>query len=136
MLSKIKTEIERLLKRKFIKTVMYVEWLANIVHVVKKNGTLRICIDSRDLNKSTPKDEYLMPLTDIPVDSAAGYEYLSLLDEYSGYNQIFIAEEDTHKTVFRCPRELSTYEWVVMPFGLKTLGLLIREQLTQCFMIS
>jgi hypothetical protein len=44
------------------------------------------------------------------------------LDGYSGYNQIFIAEEDVPKTAFRCPGALGTYEWVVMPFGLKNAG--------------
>jgi len=41
---------------------MYVDWLANIVPVVNKNGTLRVCIDFKDLNQATPKDEYLMPV--------------------------------------------------------------------------
>ena len=52
------------------------------------------------------------------VDSAAGFEYLSMLDGYSGYNQIYIVEEDVSKTSFRCPGALGFYEWVVMPFGL------------------
>ncbi|CAJ2663632.1 unnamed protein product [Trifolium pratense] len=115
ILSKIKEEIERLLRSKFIRTARYVEWLANIVHVIKKNGSLRICIDFRDLNNATPKDEYSMPVAEMLIDSAAGFEYLSMLDGYSGYNQIFIAEEDVAKTAFRCPGALGTYEWVVMP---------------------
>src|SRR3954468_21070227 len=48
--SKIKTEVERLLRCKFIRTTRYVEWIANIVPVIKKNGSLRVCIDFRDLN--------------------------------------------------------------------------------------
>src|ERR1044072_7034820 len=119
---KIKEEIERLLRSKFIRTARYVDWLANVVPVIKKNGTLRVCIDFRDLNAATPKDEYLMPVADMLVDSAAGHEYLSLLDGYSGYNQIFIAEEYVPKMAFRCPGALGTYEWVVMPFGLKNAG--------------
>ena len=55
VLTKIKAEIERLLRCKFIRTTRYVEWLANIVPVIKKNGSLRICIDFRDLNIATPK---------------------------------------------------------------------------------
>src|SRR6266487_1869175 len=121
-MSKIKGEIERLLKSKFIRTTRYVQWLANIVPVIKKNGSLRICIDFRDLNNATPKDEYPMPVAEMLIDSVAGFEYLSMLDGYSGYNQIFIAEEDIHKTAFRCPGALGTYEWVVMPFGLKNAG--------------
>lgn len=53
------------------------------------------------------------------VDSVAVFEYLTMLDGYSGYNQIFIADEDVLKTTFRCPGALGAYEWVVMPFGLK-----------------
>jgi hypothetical protein len=102
-MAKIKAEIERLLKSKFIQTEKYVEWLANIVQVIKKNGSLRVCIDFRDLNVATSKDEYAMPVAEMLVDSAAGFEYLSMLDGYSGYNQIFIANEDVPKTSFRCP---------------------------------
>ena len=101
IMSKIKEEIERLLKSKFIRTARYVDWLANIVPVIKKNGKLRVCIDFRDLNAATPKDEYAMPVAEMLVDSAAGFEYLSMLDGYSGYNQIFIADEDVPKTAFR-----------------------------------
>lgn len=85
--------------------------------VIKKIGTLRVCIDFRDLNQATLKDEYSMPVEEMLVDSAAGFEYLSMIDGYSGYNQILIAEKDVPKTAFRCPGAIGTYEWVVMPFG-------------------
>lgn len=100
ILSKIKKEVERLLRCNFIHIAKYVEWLANIIHVIKKNGTLGVCIDFRDLNTATPKDEYSMPVANMLVDSAVGHEYLSMLDGYSGYNQIFIVEEDIPKTTF------------------------------------
>lgn len=60
IMSKIKEVIERLLWNKFIRTSKYVEWLANIVPVIKKNVTLRICIDFRNVNVITLKDEYHM----------------------------------------------------------------------------
>jgi len=47
-----------------------------------------------------------MPVAEMLVDSAVGFDYLSMLDEYSSYNQIFIAEEDVSKTSFRCPGAL------------------------------
>src|ERR1044072_3436430 len=72
---KIKEEIEMLVRSKFIRTARYVDWLVNVVPVIKKNGTLRVCIDFRDLNAATPKDEYPMPVADMLVDSAAGHEY-------------------------------------------------------------
>ena len=133
IMSKIKEEIERLLRCKFIRAARYVEWLANIVPVIKKNGTLRVCIDFRDLNNATPKDEYAMPVAEMLVDSAAGFEFLSMLDGYSGYNQIFIAENDVSKTAFRCPGALGTYEWVVMPFGLKNAGATYQRAMNSMF---
>ncbi|GKV03063.1 hypothetical protein SLEP1_g15430 [Rubroshorea leprosula] len=116
---KVKEEVERLHKVGFIRTARYSKWLSNIVPVVKKNGKLRVCIDFRNLNLSTPKDEYPMPVADLLVNGVARHHILSFMDGHSGYNQIFIAEEDISKTTFRCPRNISTYEWVVMPFGLK-----------------
>jgi len=71
ILPKIKEEIERLLKCGFIRAARYVDWLANVVPVKKKNGTIRVCIDFRDLNLATPKDEYPMPVAEMLVDSAA-----------------------------------------------------------------
>jgi len=100
ILPKIKEEIERLLKCGFIRTARYVDWLANVVLVKKENGTIRVCINFRYLNLATPKDEYPMPVAEMLVDLAAGFEYLSMLDGYSGYNQIFIVEEDVSKTAF------------------------------------
>ena len=74
------------------------------------------------MNNATPKDEYSMPMADLLVDGVAGYQILSMMDGHSGYNQIFIAEEDVHKTAFRCPGSIGTFEWIVMPFGLKNVG--------------
>lgn len=118
----VKEEIEKLLKAKFIKPTRYVEWLSNIVPVMKKNGKLRICIDFRSLNSATPKDEYPMPIADLLIDSAAKYEIMTFMDGHAGYNQIFLAERDTNKTALRCSGALGTYKWLVMPFGLKNAG--------------
>nr|KYP61973.1 Transposon Ty3-I Gag-Pol polyprotein [Cajanus cajan] len=87
--------------------------------VIKKNGKLRVCIDFRDLNAATPKDAYPMPIAETMIDAVARNEILSLLYGYSRYNQIYIAKNDVSKTTFRCPSTLGTYEWVIMPFGLK-----------------
>ncbi|CAL8135842.1 unnamed protein product [Prunus armeniaca] len=119
---KVKEEIERLLEAGFIRTARYVEWLANIVPMLKKTGALRVCTDYRNLNLTTPKDEYPMPVSDLLVDGAAKRELFSFMDGHAGYNQIFIVEEDVQRTAFRCPSAIGTYEWVVMPFGLKNSG--------------
>jgi hypothetical protein len=83
---------------------------------------MRVCIDFRDLNKATPVNGYPMPVADMLVNAAAGHKLISFMDGNAGYNQIFMAGEDIHKTAFRCPGALGLYEWVVMTFGLKNAG--------------
>jgi hypothetical protein len=58
----IKAKITKLLEASFIRQCQYAEWISNIVHVYKKNGKLRVCIDFRGLNKATPMDGYPMPV--------------------------------------------------------------------------
>ena len=100
---KVKEEIEKPFKAKFIRPTRYAQWLANIVHVIKKNGKLRVCIDFRDLNTATPKNIYVIPIADMLTDVVIGNELLSLVDDFSGYNQIMIDKENVHKMAFRCP---------------------------------
>ncbi len=65
--------------------------------LIWKHGKIRVCIDFRDLNKATPKDEYPKPVADQLVDAASRHKILSFMDGNAGYNQIFMAEEDIHK---------------------------------------
>jgi hypothetical protein len=120
---RVKEEINWLLDAKFIRPCQYADWISNIVHVEKK-GTkkLRVCIDFRDLNKPTPKDEYPMAIANFLVNSTSGHRILSFLDGNAGYNQIFMAEEDISKTAFICPGFVGLFEWIVMTFGLKNDG--------------
>ena len=85
---------------KFIRIARYVNWISDIVHVMEKNGKLRICIDFRNLNNVMPKDEYPMPIAHMLVDSTSSHEVLSFLYGYLGYNQIYIAKENVSKTTF------------------------------------
>ncbi|XP_073290991.1 uncharacterized protein [Primulina huaijiensis] len=130
---KVKEEVEKLLKAKFIKPIRYTEWLSNIGPVMKKNGKVRICIDFRDLNCATPKDVYVISIHDMLIDSLARHELLSFMYGFSGYNQIKIAEIDTHKIAFRCPGALGMFEWLVMPFGLKNAGATYQRAINSIF---
>jgi hypothetical protein len=60
-------------------------------------------VDFRDLNKATPKDEYPMPVAETLMNAAAGHKILSFIDGNTGYNQIFMALEDIHKTASEYP---------------------------------
>ena len=68
---KVKEKIEKLLKDKFTKPIRYVQWLANIVYVMRKNEKLRVCVDLRDLNVATPKDKSVKPIAYMLVDYTA-----------------------------------------------------------------
>jgi hypothetical protein len=72
MYDRIKEKIDRLLKANFIRPYRYVEWISNIVPVEKKgSGKIRVCIDFRNLNRATPKDEYPMPIADMLINDAS-----------------------------------------------------------------
>ncbi|KAL5546225.1 hypothetical protein UlMin_005912 [Ulmus minor] len=96
-----------------------------------KNGTIRCCIDYRDLNKACPKDEFPLPNIDMMVDATAGHEMFSFMDGFSGYNQIRMAPEDAEKTAFRTP--FGNFHYVVMPFGLKNAGATYQRTMTAIF---
>jgi hypothetical protein len=113
----IAVEVEKLLKAQFIQEVYYPDWLANVVLVKKSNGKWRMCVDFTDLNKACPKDSFPLPRIDALVDSTSGYELLSFMDAFSGYNQILRHPENWEKTVFLTDRGLYCYK--VMLFGLK-----------------
>jgi hypothetical protein len=63
-----------------------------------------------------------MPVAETLINAAAGNKIVSFMDGNAGYNQIFIAPEDIHKTAFRVPSAVGLFEYVVMTFGLKNIG--------------
>ena len=88
----------------------------------KDSEKIKVRIDFRDLNKATPKDEYPMPIADMLINEASGHRVISFLDDNAGYNQIFMAEEDTSNAAFVCPGFVGLFELVVTTFGLKNAG--------------
>ncbi|KAG8488520.1 hypothetical protein CXB51_016412 [Gossypium anomalum] len=114
---KIKDEVKKRFNAGFLQEVKYSEWVANIVPVPKKNGKVRMCVDYRDLNKASPKDNFSLPHIDTLVDNTAGYSLFSFMDGFSGYNQIKMHPEDMDKTTFITL--WGTFCYKVMPFGLK-----------------
>jgi hypothetical protein len=121
----IKAEVEKLLHAGFIYPVPLTDWVSNIVPVMKKQGTIRVCVDYRDVNQACPKDNYPTPFIDQIIDECAGCEIFSFMDGFSGYNQINIRPQDQSKTAFICP--WGTFAYRKLPFGLKNAGANISE---------
>ncbi|XP_056169085.1 uncharacterized protein LOC130138612 [Syzygium oleosum] len=128
---KIEEEVMKLLKVGFIEVSHYSDWIANVVPVMKKDGRVRVCIDYRDLNRASPKDDFPLPHIDVLVDSTAGFELFSFMDGFSGYNQIRMKEEDKSKTSFITP--WGTFCYKVMPFGLKNAGATYQRAMVTLF---
>uniref|UniRef100_A0A671VB87 Gypsy retrotransposon integrase-like protein 1 n=1 Tax=Sparus aurata TaxID=8175 RepID=A0A671VB87_SPAAU len=87
-----------------------------IVLVKKKDGSLRLCVDYRQLNHRTRKDAFPLPRIEESLDALTGARWFSTMDLASGYNQVPVAEADRPKTAFCTPFGL--FEWNRMPFGL------------------
>ncbi|XP_058727787.1 uncharacterized protein LOC131599463 [Vicia villosa] len=90
-----------------------------------------MCVDYRDLNKASPKDDFPLPHIDMLVDNTAKFNVFSFMDGFSGYNQIKMAPEDMEKTSFITP--WGTFCYKVMPFGLKNAGATYQRAMTTLF---
>ena len=116
----INEKVKKQYNARFLRVVNYLEWLANVVPMPKKDGKVKMFVDFGDLNKASPKDDFSLPHIDILVDNTAGHALLSFMDGFSECNQIKIAPEDMEKTSFITPWGTDCYK--VMPFGLKNAG--------------
>ena len=114
-MDELKKQLADLLAKGFIKPSTS-PFGAPVLFVHKKEGTLRLCVDYRALNKITIKNRYPLPRIEELMDHLAGAKYFSKIDLYSGYHQIRIKKEDTHKTAFHT--RYGHYEFLVLPFGL------------------
>ncbi|PKI79291.1 hypothetical protein CRG98_000305 [Punica granatum] len=127
----IKDEVIKQVDAGFLEVCNYSEWVMNIMPVEKKNGKVRVCIEYRDLDKASPKDNFPLPHIDVLVDNTARHTQFSFMDGFSGYNQIQMAEEDKIKTMFITL--WGTFCYKIMPFGLKNVGATYQRAMVTLF---
>lgn len=111
----VKSHINQLLESQVIRESCS-PYASPIVLVRKKDSTLRLCVDYRQLNSKTRKDAFPLPRIEESLDALTGASWFSTLDLASGYNQVPVTEKDKAKTAFCTPFGL--FEWNRMPFGL------------------
>jgi hypothetical protein len=114
-LKELKVQLEELLAKGYIKPSK-LPYGALVLFVHKKDGTLRMCVDYRALNKVTVKNRYPLLRIDDLFDRLSGAKVFSRIDLHSRCYQIRIAQGDEEKTA--CHTRYGSYEFSVMPFGL------------------
>ncbi|KAI3821769.1 hypothetical protein L1987_09341 [Smallanthus sonchifolius] len=114
-MQELASQLQELLSKGFIRP-SHSPWGAPVLFVKKKDGSFRMCIDYRELNKLTIKNCYPLPCIDDLFDQLQGSTCFSKIDLRSGYHQLRVLDEDIPKTTFRT--RYGHYEFMVMPFGL------------------
>ena len=114
-LQEVKKQLNDLLAKGWIQPSVS-PYGAPILFVRKKEGSLRMCVDYRALNKQTIKNRYPLPRTDELLDQLHEAAVFSKIDLQSGYHQVRVAEDDVYKTAFRT--RYGHFEFKVLPFGL------------------
>jgi len=114
-LTELKTQLQELLDKGLIQSSI-TPWGAPVLFVKKKDGSLRLCIDYRELNRVTMKNKYPLPRIDDLFDQLSGAAIFSKIDLRSGYHQLRIKKKDVSKTPFRT--RYGHYEFLVLQFGL------------------
>ena len=113
--AELKVQLQELLEKVYIRPSMS-PWGETVLFVKKKDGTYRLCVNYRELNRATVKNKYPLPRIDDVFDQLRGASVFSKIDLRSDYHQLNISPEDIPKTAFRT--RFGHYELTVMPFGL------------------
>ena len=116
----IQSEVKKLLDARIIFKVRHLEWVSNLVPVRKKSGEIKLCVDFRNLNRASDKVNYPVPPMEQLLQMVSGFELFSLLDGFSSYNQVLVAEEDRLKKTFRT--KWGTFAYRRMAFRLINAG--------------
>ena len=120
LLPLIEKEVRKLFDAKIIVSLRFSKWLENLEPARKKSGEIRLSVDFRNLNQVSLKDNYRLPKMDHILQRVVGSQRMSMLDGFSGYNQVVVPLDDQEKTTFTTPWGIFMY--AKMPFGLMNAG--------------
>jgi len=129
-LKEFKKQLQELLDKGFIRPSVS-PWGAPVLFVKKKDGSMRLCINYRELNKVTIKNKYSLPRIDDLFDQLHGSQVFSKIDLRSSYHQLKIKEDDIQKTAFRT--RYGHYEFLVMPFRLTNASVPFMDMMNRTF---
>jgi hypothetical protein len=132
LLPVIEREIKKLLDAKIIISLRYSKWIENLVIVRNKNGEVRLCVEFRNLNRFSKKENYPLPKMERLLQRISGATAMSFLDGFFGYNQISIHPDDQEKTAFTTP--WGTFLYAKMPFGLMNVRATFQRAMDIAFM--
>ena len=130
MYSEVRQHIKQLLDAGIIRKSQS-PWASNIVLVRKKDNSLRLCVDYRQLNKRTVRDAYALPRIDDLLEGLGGNRYYSVLDMKSGYHQVDIVEDHKQFTAFTVG-PLGFFEYNRLPFGLSNSPATYQRLMEEC----
>ncbi|KAA0051866.1 ty3-gypsy retrotransposon protein [Cucumis melo var. makuwa] len=129
-LKELKVQLQKLLDKSVIRPSVS-PWGAPVLFVKKNDGSMRLCIDYRELNKVTVKNRYPLPRIDDLFDQLQGATVFSKIGLRSGYHQLRIRDSDIPKTAF-CSR-YGHYEFIVMSFGLTNARAVFMDLMNRLF---
>ena len=122
-----KAELEKLVQLRVIQEVKeHTEWINSIVPVKKPDGSLRLCLDPKDLNKAIKRNRWYSRTIDDILPELTGSKYFSLLDAKSGYWHVPLDRDSSFLTTFNTP--WGKYRWLRLPFGLKVAADVFQER--------
>jgi mRNA-degrading endonuclease RelE of RelBE toxin-antitoxin system len=118
--NQIQKELQKMVDACIISPIRYSSWTSNLVVIRKKSGDIRLCVDFQDLNQLSLKDNYPLPNMEHLLQRVIGAGMMSMLDGFSGYNQVLLKREHQLKMTFTTP--WGAFMYLRMPFDLMNVG--------------